>query len=342
MQFTFQQVLNTNDRTIIDTCTILNKGFIRLIRSGITAITDSKKSISIPYQVLNELNRLGADSSGQEALAAREMLCKINRLHNSHVVQYIGDKYDSTHADERVLEYILQNRSHEQIAVITQDTGLSFDLLAMNSLESFEGRRVSVYRIDKRGNIIPFIRKDGSKMFIENAPEQVWLDKEAIMSAGLKPFMRRYIQAQEETITPVVIHAAVINEIEKISNEFYAAEAAHVENVLELLHNLKEKELMKMMGNPKEPFDSAMQYINAFIRNRIKFRIVFISNNKKLAQDFMSLNELTSFDGHPAQVKYLKPDGTTEEYANIEPDESIGIDETPEERNDRLLRSLGI
>ena len=28
MQFTFQQVLNTNDKTIIDTCTILKSGII--------------------------------------------------------------------------------------------------------------------------------------------------------------------------------------------------------------------------------------------------------------------------------------------------------------------------
>ena len=341
MQFTFQQVLNTNDKTIIDTCTILNEGFFRLIQSEMASIRNSKKRISVPYPVLNELNRLGADSSGQVGIAAREMLCLINRLHNSHMVQYIGDQYDSTHSDERVLEYIIQNRTRERIAVITQDTGLSCDLLAMNNLESFEGRRVSVYRIDKTGNMIPFIRKEGTNMFIENAQEQVWLDKEAILSAGFRPFIHRYIQAQGKTIAPIFIHAAVRNEITK-DNELDRSGASQAADILDLLHKLEEEGLMKVIGNPLEPFDSAMQYINAFIRNRIKFRIVFISNNKNLAQDFMSLNGLTSFNGHPAQVKYLKPDGTTEEYKKSEPDENIGMNETPEERNDRLLRSLGL
>lgn len=190
-----------------------------------------------------------------------------------------------------MLEYIIQNRTKEQIAVITQDKGLSFDLLAMNSLESFEGRRVSVYRIDKTGNMIPFIRKEGTNMFIENAQEQVWLDKEAILNAGFRPFIHRYIQAQKETIVPVFIHSAVRNEIIK-DNERDLSEASQAADILDLLHNLEEKGLLKVMGNPLEPFDSTMQYINAFIRNRIKFRIVFISNNKNLSE---STNNFTSF-----------------------------------------------
>ena len=161
----------------------------------------------------------------------------------------------------------------------------------MNSFASFPGKRVDIFFFDSNGNITQYDLKGENTMFDKNAPEMPWLDRDAILCNGFRNYLKNNLQTLINEKKVIFIHAAVRKELEA-RNDDESGE------LIAILDTLERNNLLKVMENKLEPYDSETQYLKAIIRNRTRQKIVFITNNRLLAEDVKMLNDLRSIQGN--------------------------------------------
>ena len=343
MPISFQQILMSHNRTIVDTCFILNKGFRPLVEGIVPTAISSGCQLCIPYSVLNELKKLSKDIFQPELrLKAIDMLSFIDKLVNRGIALYLGCESDNSHADSKILEYVTANRSDEHIAVLTQDKSLSSDLIMLNDMKSFLGRNVEVYKIDQTGKLSQFNGKEDNAMISnDKVTEAIWIDKEALLCIGLEKYILNNLFTLKAENKSICIQSAAERELSELAaSDDPSAERAS--EVISILNKLKDRGYLIVLSNPTDPSDSAMQYLSGLIRYRSKYRITFIANNEDLSFDALMLNDLSSFNGNDISVHYLFENGKTAEsfLINSAKDEQTLM--SPRVQRDQLAKEIGL
>lgn len=335
MNFSGQRIIREYDRVLVDTCAVVNDGFRVFLKEAIPEISQMKKQPGILYAVLYELRGLCINKHKQDMKERPDqMLQLLGKLQSSSLVQFVDSEWQNTHADKELLRYVILHRYKEHIAVLTQDKKLSQALCLMNSFASFPGKRVDIFFFDSNGNITQYDLKGENTMFDKNAPEMPWLDRDAILCNGFRSYLKNNLQTLINEKKVIFIHAAVRKELEA-RNDDESGE------LLAILDTLERNNLLKVMGNKLEPYDSETQYLKAIIRNRTRQKIVFITNNRLLAEDVKMLNDLRSIQGNDVRVCRILNDGSIEDWVLESDDGSAEKEMSGEEKTQRLFSELG-
>jgi len=133
---------------LIDTCSVLHEQFPLLMEHLVPLLARNGKALIVPSCVVEELKGL----RGRAGVADRagERLMDLVRLKRGGLVKVCGQPGEGF-GDQQILTAATRLLTAADLLVITQDNGLSEDLLRLNSLHSVQGRRLAVSRINGYG-----------------------------------------------------------------------------------------------------------------------------------------------------------------------------------------------
>ena len=122
-RFTLTDLLNNHGIVAIDTCALLDEGFEPMLRKSAILMSENNRSVIIHSSVVNEIVRFSRNS-------------------------------------EQFLEFVIDERQNQTIAIITLDKKLSEDILLQNKICSFEGYTAKVFSLSKNGKLFPYRNND--------------------------------------------------------------------------------------------------------------------------------------------------------------------------------------
>lgn len=143
---------------LIDTCSLLNEHFPALAEHLAPLLQENGKKLFVPSGVLAELRSLRAkkpELQDRIALAAQILA----GLKEKGIAAICGGT-DEAFADKQMLEVATKFLTSTELLVITQDDGLSNDLMGLNRLHSVQGKRLSVGRINRYGYLSRYLTKE--------------------------------------------------------------------------------------------------------------------------------------------------------------------------------------
>lgn len=147
------ELLNTNDIVAIDTCAILNEGFVKLFKESAKDISQLNKPIILHNSVLNELIRMSRTSTHPQHSNANKVLRILSAFEYANIFKCFGNPQDFRIADQQFLEYVIDLRTDKSIAIITLDKKLTSDILMQNKIDSYEGYIIKVYSLSPSGKL---------------------------------------------------------------------------------------------------------------------------------------------------------------------------------------------
>lgn len=140
---------------LIDTCSLLHEAFPDLMTHLIPILRECGKRMLVPSGVVAELRNLGERKC---ELRSRVMTLAnhLAALKEEDLVEICGE-YGESFGDKQILSTATRLMTDTELLIITQDKGLSEDLLQLNSLRSVHGKRLSVGRINRYGYLSRYI-----------------------------------------------------------------------------------------------------------------------------------------------------------------------------------------
>lgn len=140
---------------LIDTCTLLHEQFPLLMERMTPLLRQSGKALIIPSSVIGELKNLAAKKPDlTERIQA--LLPLLVRMKDQGLLRIFGSSSEDF-GDKQVLTAVTRFMTTTPLQVITQDNGLSADLLRLNQLNSVHGKQVAVSRINRYGYLSRFL-----------------------------------------------------------------------------------------------------------------------------------------------------------------------------------------
>lgn len=133
---------------MIDTCSILHERFPLLMQRLVPLLAQSGKTLLVPSGVVEELKGLRNRPELTDRVNAR--LMDLIRLKRGGLIRVCGQD-GTTFGDQQILAAATRALTTTELLVITQDNGLSEDLLQLNALNSVRGKRLAVSRINSHG-----------------------------------------------------------------------------------------------------------------------------------------------------------------------------------------------
>lgn len=134
---------------LLDTCSLLHPSFSSLMEHLVPLLEKDGKDIIIPSGVIAELKNLRA-AKPELASQIHTLLKELVRLRQKGLVKIYGVP-GADFADQQILTAAVRAMTSRELLVITQDNGLSEDLLHLNKLNSVQGKRVMAARINRYG-----------------------------------------------------------------------------------------------------------------------------------------------------------------------------------------------
>ena len=133
---------------LIDTCSLLHDQFPQLMGRLVPLLEREGKALIVPSGVVEELKSML--TRPELAGRARARLNDLVQLKRGGLLKIYGQP-GVTFADQQILAAATRALTSTELLVITQDRGLSEDLLRLNSLNSVQGKRLAVSRINRFG-----------------------------------------------------------------------------------------------------------------------------------------------------------------------------------------------
>ena len=133
---------------LIDTCSLLHPQFPQLMEHLVPLLQRRNKPLVIPSGVIHELQSLAVKKPELKE-QIDQLLPQLASLCREHLVRICGG--EETFGDKQLLEAALHYATSNDLLVITQDQGLTQDLIRQRSLSSVRGRSLLVNRINKYG-----------------------------------------------------------------------------------------------------------------------------------------------------------------------------------------------
>lgn len=160
-RFTLMDIFNHHGIVAIDTCALLNEGFEPMLRESAKFISEKHKSITIHSSVVNEIVRFSRNSKHSQFENAKKLLRLLNNLERAKIFKFEGNYWDFRLADQQFLEFVIDKRQNQTIAIITLDKKLSEDILLQNKICSFGGHPAKVFRVKRNGDL--YLYRQGNK-----------------------------------------------------------------------------------------------------------------------------------------------------------------------------------
>lgn len=159
------------DRHLIDTSSLMDDQAAEFFQRHVTPrIEDLKPGITILLQVIRELKKHADDTSRtresrERRAKAQRALELVERLEKDGVVRVIegyNSGRKSPFADNDLLSVLTVHSLKYSQCLVTQDRALAEDVFSLNERPSTNSRPITVYRIGKGGQPIPFRRSRSS------------------------------------------------------------------------------------------------------------------------------------------------------------------------------------
>ena len=135
---------------MIDTCSLMHGQCEQMLRKLLPAMEKHGQKMIIPEKVIGELYKHRQNPEKQDAAAKALRLCQMLRAHDCLTVR--GEDKDNF-ADNTFYVALSRYRTRYHMMLITQDRGLTRDVLKLNQLRSVKGYPVEVMRITGRGEL---------------------------------------------------------------------------------------------------------------------------------------------------------------------------------------------
>lgn len=143
---------------LIDTCSLLDKHFPALAEHLTPLLEANGKKLFVPSGVPAELRSLLAKKPElRDRIATAAQI--LAGMKEKGLAAICGGT-DETFADKQMLEVATKFLTSTELLVITQDDGLSNDLMGLNRLRSVQGKRLSVGRINRYGYLSRYLTKE--------------------------------------------------------------------------------------------------------------------------------------------------------------------------------------
>lgn len=140
---------------LVDTCSLLHDQFPALMEHLVPLLRENGKALVIPSGVTAELRRLAVQKP-ELTDRIRAVAGQLAALKNEGLVAVYGNTGENF-GDKQLLTAVTHFMTSTELLVITQDKGLSTDLLNLNQLNSVRGKRVTVGRINQYGYLSRFL-----------------------------------------------------------------------------------------------------------------------------------------------------------------------------------------
>lgn len=154
-------ILSKYDSVLIDTSALMNdEYFQRFVENYEMTLLEYGKKIFVSRSVWAELLRMynGRDAIKQEKAA--KAICIINMHKNIFLIdgrEIREEEIWTAFADKDLLSDLTKNITRRMQLLITNDGKLANDALSLNNLESCQGRRVDVCRLQYSGDLSSFV-----------------------------------------------------------------------------------------------------------------------------------------------------------------------------------------
>ena len=143
---------------LIDTCSLLNEQFPTLMEHLTPLLRVNGKRLFVPSSVLAELRSLLTKKPElRERITAAVKILAERKAEGTAV---ICGEAEASFADRQLLEVATRFMTSTELLVITQDDGLSNDLLGLTRLQSVQGKRLPVGRINRYGYLSRYLTQE--------------------------------------------------------------------------------------------------------------------------------------------------------------------------------------
>ena len=138
----------------IDTSSLLQPGAETFLKNSAQKLLMNGQKLIVPFVVVTELSRKALQSDNPVlAKRARGILDAIINYKEMGVIAVYGDDNDGTFADNVFHKLAAMFALHRELIFITQDNRLGQDLLTMLHMGSVRNRKISVYKLDRHGQL---------------------------------------------------------------------------------------------------------------------------------------------------------------------------------------------
>ena len=140
---------------LLDTCSLLHPQFPRLLEHMVPLLLQYEKALVVPSGVAAELDSLRVKKP-ELAENIRLLLPQLSQLQRQGLLRVYGGASENF-GDRQLLAAATHFMTSTSLLVVTQDNALSRDLLHLNQLDSVQGKRVAVSRINRYGYLSRFL-----------------------------------------------------------------------------------------------------------------------------------------------------------------------------------------
>lgn len=151
-----EKILSSVERIIVDTSTLMTKGFQQFIINNQERLLAGEKKIIVPKAVYSELARHVESANPEKsglAMAAVELLALNKEIFQVENAPLTEEEIAHAFADAQLLADLTLHRSDCNQLLITNDRKLSCDAYDLNQQQSCKGRRVLVCYINGGGEL---------------------------------------------------------------------------------------------------------------------------------------------------------------------------------------------
>lgn len=167
-----KHVLSKYDLITIDTSALMNDEYLRrFVDNYEMALLEVGRKIFVSRSVWAELLRNYGCGDEEKQCKAANAICTINMHKNIFLIdgrEIRQEEIWTAFADKDILSDLTRNITRHNQLLITNDGDLANDVLNLNNLESCQGRRVAVCRLQYSGDLGPLT---SNKTITDSSPE---------------------------------------------------------------------------------------------------------------------------------------------------------------------------
>ena len=138
---------------MIDTCSLMHEKCESVIRQLIPALEKHGKKLVVPEKVIAELNKHHRCRTDPAKVRAADRALGLCRLLMAHGCMSVRGESRDNFADNTFYVALSQYRTRYHMLLITQDRGLTRDVLKLNEVRSVKGYPIEVMYVDARGGL---------------------------------------------------------------------------------------------------------------------------------------------------------------------------------------------
>lgn len=140
-------------KIMIDTCSLMHDKCESVILQLIPALEKHGKKLLVPEKVIAELNKHHRCYTDPAKSRAADRALKLCRLLMAHGCMSVRGESRDNFADNTFYVALSQYRTQYHMLLITQDRGLTRDVLKLNELRSVRGYPIEVMYVNARGGL---------------------------------------------------------------------------------------------------------------------------------------------------------------------------------------------